>query len=41
MLARYGLDRDLRRITLGQLERIEIAIRTIISDQKLLPLAVF
>ena len=33
ILARYELDRDLRRITLGQLERIEIAIRTVISNQ--------
>ncbi len=32
ILARYELDRDLRRITLGQLERIEIAVRTVISN---------
>lgn len=33
ILARYELDRDLRRITLGQLERIEVAVRTVISNQ--------
>ena len=33
ILARYELDRDLRRITLGQLERIEVAMRTVISNQ--------
>ncbi len=32
ILARYELDRDLRRITLGQLERIEVAVRTVISN---------
>jgi abortive infection bacteriophage resistance protein len=33
VIARYELDRELRRITLGQLERIEVAIRTVISNQ--------
>ena len=33
ILARYELDRDLRRIVLGQLERIEVAVRTVISNQ--------
>ena len=33
ILARYEFDRDLRRITLGQLERIEVAVRTVISNQ--------
>lgn len=33
ILARYELDRELRRITLGQLERIEVAVRTVISNQ--------
>ena len=33
ILARYELDRDLRRIKLGQLERIEVAVRTVISNQ--------
>lgn len=33
VLVRYEFDRDLRRITLGQLERIEVAVRTIISNQ--------
>ena len=33
VLARYELDRELRRITLGQLERIEVAVRTVISNQ--------
>ena len=33
ILARYELDRDLRRMTLGQLERIEVAVRTVISNQ--------
>lgn len=33
ILARYELDRDLRRITLGQLERIEVAVRAVISNQ--------
>ncbi len=33
ILARYELDRDLRRITLGQLERIEVAVRTVVSNQ--------
>lgn len=32
ILARYELDRELRRITLGQLERIEVAVRTVISN---------
>ena len=32
ILARYELDFDLRRITLGQLERIEVAVRTVISN---------
>lgn len=32
ILVRYELDRDLRRITLGQLERIEVAVRTVISN---------
>jgi abortive infection bacteriophage resistance protein len=32
ILIRYEFDRDLRRITLGQLERIEVAVRTIISN---------
>jgi abortive infection bacteriophage resistance protein len=32
ILARYELDRDLRRITLGQIERIEVAVRTVISN---------
>ena len=33
ILARYELDRDLRRIVLGQLERIEVAVRTVIGNQ--------
>lgn len=33
ILARYEFDRELRRITLGQLERIEVAVRTVISNQ--------
>jgi len=33
ILARYEFDRDLRRITLGQLERVEVAFRTVISNQ--------
>lgn len=33
VLARYEIDRELRRITLGQLERIEVAVRTVISNQ--------
>lgn len=33
ILARYELDRDLRRIVLGQLERIEVAVRTVVSNQ--------
>lgn len=33
ILARYELDRDVRRITLGQLERIEVAVRTVLSNQ--------
>jgi len=33
ILARYELDRELRRITLGQLERIEVAVRTVVSNQ--------
>lgn len=32
ILARYELDRELRRITLGQLERIEVAVRSVISN---------
>lgn len=33
ILARYELDRELRQITLAQLERIEVAVRTVISNQ--------
>jgi len=33
ILARYEFDRELRRITLSQLERIEVAVRTVISNQ--------
>ena len=33
VMARYEIDRELRRITLGQLERIEVAVRTVISNQ--------
>jgi abortive infection bacteriophage resistance protein len=33
VIARYELDRELRRITLGQIERIEVAVRTVISNQ--------
>ncbi len=33
ILARYELDRDVRRIVLGQLERVEVAFRTVISNQ--------
>lgn len=33
ILARYEFDRDLRSITLGQLERIEVAVRSVISNQ--------
>ena len=33
ILSRYELDRDLRRITLGQLERIEVVVRAVISNQ--------
>lgn len=33
VLVRYEFDRGLRRITLGQLERIEVAVRTVISNQ--------
>ncbi|WP_084330691.1 Abi family protein [Castellaniella defragrans] len=32
IIRRYDFDRELRRITLGQLERIEVAIRTVISN---------
>ena len=32
--ARYELDRDLRRITLGQLERIEVAVPTCVIQQR-------
>ncbi|MBO1014589.1 Abi family protein [Achromobacter sp. SD115] len=33
VIARYEFDRVLRRTTLGQLERIEVAVRTVISNQ--------